>query len=246
MKTISSLKNVSLIASFLFVWVYNNNCVWFNLFYLDVKELVQDCVGGAALQQCKAKIQAYGDQTSSTLKKHVYANYMQFIETAKEISRMIETQFPNEKLIILIFSLKIVSFSPQTWNQRCTNCRIFWLNNEIFYQRCVTKIQRMIQRVCSMNQPVVNEKRKFLFCLEYSFQSICVSETVDKDEIQNKKALAAIQESVIGFTGSLENKTFLHEGALIELDPEDYRPICRVYFFLLNDLLIVGKVKHDK
>lgn len=71
-------------------------------------------------------------------------------------------------------------------------------------------------------------------------------ESVDKDELQNKKALAAIQESVIGFTGSLENKTFLHEGALIELDPESYRPICRVYFFLLNDLLIVGKVKHDK
>lgn len=69
---------------------------------------------------------------------------------------------------------------------------------------------------------------------------------MDKDEIQNKKALAAIQESVIGFTGSLENRTFLHEGALIELDPESYRPICRVYFFLLNDLLIVGKVKHDK
>lgn len=51
---------------------------------------------------------------------------------------------------------------------------------------------------------------------------------------------------MIGFTGNFENKTFLHEGALIELDPDSYRPICRVYFFLLNDLLIVGKVKHDK
>lgn len=66
------------------------------------------------------------------------------------------------------------------------------------------------------------------------------------DEAQNKAALAAIQKSLIGFTGNLENKTFLHEGALIELDPESYRPICRVYFFLLNDLLIIGKVKHDK
>ena len=55
---------------------------------LDVKEMVQECVGGAALQQCKTKIQSYGEQTSSALKKHVYANYMQFIETAKEISRM--------------------------------------------------------------------------------------------------------------------------------------------------------------
>lgn len=64
--------------------------------------------------------------------------------------------------------------------------------------------------------------------------------------MQNKKALAAIQESLIGFMGNLDDKTFLHEGALIELDPDSYRPICRVYFFLLNDLLIVGKVKHDK
>lgn len=90
------------------------------------------------------------------------------------------------------------------------------------------------------------EAKTILFYTEDSFQPIWILETVDKDEIQNKKALAAIQESVIGFTGSLENKTFLHEGALIELDPENYRPICRVYFFLLNDLLIVGKVKHDK
>lgn len=53
----------------------------------DVKELVNECVGGSELQQRKAKIQTYSDQTSSKLKKHVYDNYMQFIETAKEISR---------------------------------------------------------------------------------------------------------------------------------------------------------------
>lgn len=80
--------------------------------------------------------------------------------------------------------------------------------------------------------------------LQYS--TWCSFTDIDKDKIQNKRALSAIQESLIGFTGNLENKTFLHEGALIELDPDSYRPICRVYFFLLNDLLIVGKVKHDK
>lgn len=80
----------------------------------------------------------------------------------------------------------------------------------------------------------------FVFCFLFFIDS------VDKDEMQNKKALAAIQESLIGFTGNLENKTFLHDGALIELDPDSYRPICRAYFFLLSDLLIVGKVKHDK
>lgn len=58
-----------------------------NCIVLDVKSLVKDCVGGAELQQCKSNIQSLSDQVNSALKKHVYENYMQFIETAKEISR---------------------------------------------------------------------------------------------------------------------------------------------------------------
>lgn len=81
------------------------------------------------------------------------------------------------------------------------------------------------------------ERKLFLFF---------VAESADKDELQNKKAIIAIKENLIGFNDSLENKVFLHEGALIELDSDSYRPICRVYFFLFNDLLIIGKVKHDK
>lgn len=54
---------------------------------LDVKELVQECVGGPELQQRRTKIQNFRDDVSSKLKKHVYENYMQFIDTAKEISR---------------------------------------------------------------------------------------------------------------------------------------------------------------
>lgn len=53
----------------------------------DVKKLVKESVGSSELQQRKLKIQAYSDQTSSALKKHVYANYKQFIETASEIKR---------------------------------------------------------------------------------------------------------------------------------------------------------------
>ncbi|XP_031627430.1 exocyst complex component 8-like, partial [Contarinia nasturtii] len=164
-----------------------------------VKELVQECVGGAALQQCKSKIQSYGEQTSSSLKKHVYANYMQFIETAKEISHL--------------------------------ESEMYQLSHLLIEQRNILSTLREQYSVDDTKGVLLNEP----------------TNDADKDEIQNKRALAAIQESLIGFTGNLENKTFLHEGALIELDAEKYyRPICRVYFFLLNDLLIVGKVKHDK
>nr|CAG4636815.1 EOG090X021B [Ceriodaphnia reticulata]SVE72797.1 EOG090X021B [Ceriodaphnia reticulata] len=51
-----------------------------------VKELTQQCVGGHDLQQHRQKIQALSEETNQYLKKNVYQNYMQFIETAKEIS----------------------------------------------------------------------------------------------------------------------------------------------------------------
>nr|SVE79979.1 EOG090X021B [Daphnia magna] len=52
----------------------------------DVKELTQSTVGGHDLLQHRQKIQALSEETNQYLKKNVYQNYMQFIETAKEIS----------------------------------------------------------------------------------------------------------------------------------------------------------------
>lgn len=53
-----------------------------------VKEISQVCVGGIELQSHRAKIQTLAEETSQTLKKNVYKNYMQFIETAREISHL--------------------------------------------------------------------------------------------------------------------------------------------------------------
>ncbi|KAL1130922.1 hypothetical protein AAG570_012163, partial [Ranatra chinensis] len=53
-----------------------------------VKEISQVCVGGLELQQHKTKVQALSEETSQALKKNVYKNYMQFIETAREISHL--------------------------------------------------------------------------------------------------------------------------------------------------------------
>lgn len=57
-----------------------------------MKEITQECVGGQELQQFRAKIQALSEESSSALKKNVYHNYMQFIETAKEIARILITE----------------------------------------------------------------------------------------------------------------------------------------------------------
>lgn len=53
-----------------------------------VKEVSQVCVGGLELQKHKAKIQGLAEEMSQVLKKNVYKNYMQFIETAREISQL--------------------------------------------------------------------------------------------------------------------------------------------------------------
>lgn len=71
----------------------------------------------------------------------------------------------------------------------------------------------------------------------------------DSDETeqdQNKKALTIIKDALIGYNKSLDDKVFLHEGSLIELDANDYRPICRSHLFLFTDILIIAKIKHDK
>lgn len=70
--------------------VISNKLMKMLFLLLDTKLLVKECVGGPDLLKRKKEIQAYSEQTSATLKKSVYANYMEFIETAKEISSKIE------------------------------------------------------------------------------------------------------------------------------------------------------------
>ncbi|XP_007898037.1 exocyst complex component 8 [Callorhinchus milii] len=53
---------------------------------LYVKQLSQQSDGDRDLQEHRHKIQSLADETAQNLKKNVYKNYRQFIETAKEIS----------------------------------------------------------------------------------------------------------------------------------------------------------------
>ncbi|XP_050083794.1 exocyst complex component 8 [Anopheles aquasalis] len=163
-----------------------------------VKNLVQDCVGGPELLQTKQKIQGLSDTVSSTLKKHVYQNYMQFIETAKEISHLESEMYQLSHILIEQRNL-------------LTTLRDESLLDE---QKNIIEEQSL--------DPNVNEEQ------------------------QNRKAIQLIKESLLGYNGNLDDKFFIHEGGLIELDSNDYRPICRIHLFLFNEVLVLAKVKHDK
>jgi len=56
------------------------------LFYSDVHDLSSVCDTDAELQEHHKQIQALSEETAIALKKNVYKNYIQFIETSKEIS----------------------------------------------------------------------------------------------------------------------------------------------------------------
>ncbi|KAK4879588.1 hypothetical protein RN001_007734 [Aquatica leii] len=53
-----------------------------------VRELSQNCIGGPELVRLRNKVQSLSEETSGKLKRNVYQNYIQFIETAKEISHL--------------------------------------------------------------------------------------------------------------------------------------------------------------
>ncbi|KAF2880749.1 hypothetical protein ILUMI_25421 [Ignelater luminosus] len=53
-----------------------------------VRELSQNCIGGPELVRLHNKVQTLSEEINGNLKKNVYQNYMQFIDTAKEISHL--------------------------------------------------------------------------------------------------------------------------------------------------------------
>jgi len=55
----------------------------------DVNALAVE--GDDGLLEGRQKIQALGDETRRALKKNVYANYLQFIDAAKEINSKLAT-----------------------------------------------------------------------------------------------------------------------------------------------------------
>ncbi|CAD1478288.1 unnamed protein product, partial [Heterotrigona itama] len=64
-----------------------------------VKELSAQCVGADELRQQRAKIQELANNTSAQLKRNVYQNYTQFIETAKEISHLESEMYQLSQLL---------------------------------------------------------------------------------------------------------------------------------------------------
>lgn len=87
----------------------------------DVRELSHKCVGGQELQQQRKTIQAVSESTNLMLKKNVYRNYMQFIETAKEITHLESEMYQLSHLLFEQKSLLEVLVNENNFNDSSIN-----------------------------------------------------------------------------------------------------------------------------
>ncbi|KAL0277788.1 UNVERIFIED_CONTAM: hypothetical protein PYX00_004953 [Menopon gallinae] len=163
-----------------------------------VRELAQRCVGGQELQQQRKTIQALAESTNIMLKKNVYRNYMQFIETAKEITHL--------------------------------ESEMYQLSHLLTEQKSLLEMANvnMLGDQLMKSQQEVDEKE--------NYQAQAKNEEDDRIRI-----LTSIMEKVEGCTGLLEVKerTLLHEGDILELDPVENTPLQRTHAYLFSDALML-------
>ncbi|XP_062614087.1 exocyst complex component 8-like [Saccostrea cucullata] len=150
--------------------------------------------GEEELLTMKQKVQILADETAHSLKKNVYKNYSQFIETAKEIS-ILEGE-------------------------------MYQLSHMLTEQKSL--MSSMMEMSLVSDRAIVEEPT--------------VKEEDENPEEETRKNLAFLLEKVEGCSSVTEvpGRQLIHNGDLVELDPESLTAVQKVHCFLLNDSLMIA------
>ena len=102
--------------------------------FVDVKDLSSQCDTDAELQEHRKRIQLLSEETALSLKKNVYKNYMQFIETSKEISCIFSLEGWFRPLLMILFSFIVLRYLlVHNWSKsfvgpwRLSYCILFFI-----------------------------------------------------------------------------------------------------------------------
>ena len=137
------------------------------------------------------EVQRMADETAVALKKNVYKNYSQFIETAKEISI---------------------------------------LEGEMY----------QLSHMLTDQKSIMNGLLEMSITGDTGQGHEDIEESTREDD--NQKNLAFLLEKVEGCSSVTEvpGRFLIHDGDLIEMDPESFTQIHKVHAFLLNDSLMMA------
>ncbi|KAG0727971.1 Exocyst complex component 8 [Chionoecetes opilio] len=215
----------------------------------DVLGLSQSSVGDHELRQQRQRIQHLAEDTNAQLKRNVYMNYMQFIDTAKEISYLESEMYQLSHLITEQKSLLTSVLELSITGERGPGCaaqEMIEVNpqelKKMQNRENRKKLTGLLEKIegCSGLQILMNNcetlKRSELF-------GVCTRAGVIKDSYHLPAfTCTAFPQHVM----EVEDRCLVFDGDLVELNQDDYTALQRIHAYLLNDSLMIASWLSDR
>lgn len=178
-----------------------------------VKVLSQQSDGDRDLQEHRQRIQALSEETAQSLKRNVYQNYRQFIETAREISYLESEMYQLSHI----------------------------LTEQKGILESVTLA--LLQQASSTGGPDRDRDDPALVGCANPFLTLSAKDPNAGCEEGRQRTLTTLLEKVEGCRELLPEspgKYLVYNGDLVEYDADQMVQIQRVHAFLMNDCLLVA------
>ncbi|XP_067876311.1 exocyst complex component 8 [Heterodontus francisci] len=194
---------------------------------LYVKQLSQQSDGDRDLQEHRHKIQSLADETAQNLKKNVYKNYRQFIETAREISYLESEMYQLSHIL-----------TEQKGIMDGLTQMLLAADREQQQQQQQHQGSRQLQ------VPLGSGGGASSSSTVSSTTSSCEAFLILPREAEEHKqrTLTTLLEKVEGCQDILQSpgRSLVYNGDLLECDAESAAQVQRVHAFLMNDCLLVA------
>uniref|UniRef100_A0A670I8Q0 Exocyst complex component 8 n=1 Tax=Podarcis muralis TaxID=64176 RepID=A0A670I8Q0_PODMU len=180
-----------------------------------VKQLSQQSDGDRDLQEHRQRIQALSEETAQSLKRNVYQNYRQFIETAREISYLESEMYQLSHI----------------------------LTEQKGIMEAVTQALLQQASAADRDDPALGGARRAAADPHTNpFLALSAKDNAASDE-GRQRTLTTLLEKVEGCRDLLPEspgKYLVYNGDLVEYDADHMVQVQRVHAFLMNDCLLVA------
>lgn len=180
-----------------------------------VKVLSQQSDGDRDLQEHRQRIQALSEETAQSLKRNVYQNYRQFIETAREISYLESEMYQLSHI----------------------------LTEQKGIMEAVTQALLQQASIADRDDPALGGARRGATDPHANpFLPLPAKDSAANEE-GRQRTLTTLLEKVEGCRDLLPEspgKYLVYNGDLVEYDADHMVQIQRVHAFLMNDCLLVA------
>ncbi|XP_072415072.1 exocyst complex component 8 [Chiloscyllium punctatum] len=195
-----------------------------------VKQLSQQSDGDRDLQEHRHKIQSLADETAQNLKKNVYKNYRQFIETAREISYLESEMYQLSHIL-----------TEQKGIMDGLTQMLLTADREREQQQGSRQLQPTGGGTSASSLGSSSSSAAAAAATTSSSSEAFLILPREAEE-HKQRTLTTLLEKVEGCQDILQTpgRYLVYNGDLLECDAESAAQIQRVHAFLMNDCLLVA------